>query len=149
MQLNFPPYNFRLSEQEGRSYIFDIIRKKNILLSPEEWVRQHVIHFLITDKKIAASLIAVERQLEVNKLKKRFDVLVFDKTGKPKILVECKSPDIKLDENTSRQIAIYNSKLMAPYLFITNGLQHYFFRFDKGKKEFEQVNDIFESDFSY
>ena len=133
MQLNFPAYNFKIKRQENANYVFDIIRKKFILLTPEEWVRQHLVHFLANDRGFPLSRIAVERGLKVNGLKKRFDVLIFDSLGMPQLLAECKAPDIKLSEETLMQVSVYNSHFGAGHLLVTNGLQHFYFYSKNGK----------------
>ncbi len=124
MQLNFPTYKFKTKSEQNTNYVFDIIRKKYVQLTPEEWVRQHVVQYLVTEKNYPQSLLAVERGLNVNGRKKRFDVLAFNKNGQPHLLIECKSPDIAINKNIFEQIAIYNSQFKAPYLLVTNGLQH-------------------------
>jgi hypothetical protein len=123
MQLNFPAYDFKISEGDGKSYIFDIIRKKNVVLIPEEWVRQHIIKFLI-ENNYPASLISVERQLKFNQLKKRFDILVYDNQAKPIMLIECKAPHIDISLSTLQQISQYQKIQKAEYLVITNGLSN-------------------------
>ncbi len=105
--------------------IFDIIRKKYIVLTPEEWVRQHFIHFLISGKGYPRSLFKIESSLSFNKLQKRSDILVHDRQGKPWMLVECKSPSIKLSQKAFNQIAVYNMTVGARYLAVTNGMVHY------------------------
>jgi hypothetical protein len=124
MQLNFPTYKFKTKREQDINYVFDIIRKKYVVLTPEEWVRQHIVHYLITEKKYPASLVAVERGLTINGRKKRFDVLVFNKNGQPFLLIECKSPDIEVNRSVFEQVAVYNSVFCAPFLLVTNGLQH-------------------------
>jgi len=124
MELNFPTYNFKVKTIENTNYVFDIIRKRYVVLTPEEWVRQHLIWYLIHDKKYPSSLIAVEKGLIVNGLKKRFDLLVFDNTGKPKLLVECKSPEVQLSQLVFDQIAAYNIRFKVKNLLVTNGLRH-------------------------
>ncbi len=128
--LNLPQVKFRIKSNENTQLIFDIIRKKYVALTPEEWVRQHVVHYLITVRGYPKSLIAVEKQLTVNTLKKRFDILVFNTKGLPKIIIECKSPSIKITQKAFDQIARYNLKLNAEYLMVTNGLQHYYCTLD-------------------
>ncbi len=124
MQLNFPSYKFKTKSEQDIHYVFDSVRKKYVVLTPEEWVRQHIVQYLITEKKYPQSLIALERGLTVNGRKKRFDVLLFNKNGQPHLLIECKSPDIKINKVVFEQIAIYNSQFKAPYLLVTNGLEH-------------------------
>jgi hypothetical protein len=129
-KLNLPSYNFKLKSKENKTLIFDKLRKKYMVLTPEEWVRQHVVNFLIDEKKYPSSLIAIEKQLTINNLKKRSDILVFNTDGKPEIIVECKAPSIKITQNTFDQIARYNLKLQANFLFVTNGLEHFYCKMD-------------------
>lgn len=124
MQLNFPEYNFRVSKQANTQLIFDPIRKRWIKFTPEEWVRQHVIAFLVQTKKYPASLLAVERELNYNSRKKRFDMLVFSRDGRAFMLIETKAPEVKLNKETLMQICTYNMVFKVPYLFISNGLEH-------------------------
>src|SRR5277367_761996 len=123
--LNLPSIDSNIRKEEGKVWIFDIIRKKYIVLTPEEWVRQHFIHYLIHDLKYPRSLFKVESGLSFNKLQKRSDILIHDRTGKPWMLVECKSPVIKLSQNAFNQIAVYNMTIDAKYLAVTNGRVHY------------------------
>lgn len=127
LDITFRKYDFRFTTTEGKQYIFDIIRKKNILLTPEEWVRQHLLHYLIYDLNYPKSMIAVEKEFKVNHLKKRFDVLVYSKEMQPFLLIECKSPKISLNEATISQIANYNSKFKAKFLLVSNGNQNFCF----------------------
>jgi len=129
-KLNLPNYNFRLKSNEKHTLIFDELRKKNIVLTPEEWVRQHFVKYLIHEKNYPISLIAIEKQLTINNLKKRTDILIFSKTGTPHIIVECKAPHIKITQDTFDQIARYNLKLNADFLIVTNGLEHYYCKLD-------------------
>jgi len=129
--LNLPTYKFKIKSKENKQVIFDIIRKKYVVLTPEEWVRQHFIHYLIEEKKYPISLIAVEKKLTLNNLTKRTDILVFNNKGNHDIIVECKAPSIKINQNTFDQITRYNLKLNANYLVVSNGLQHYYCKMDK------------------
>lgn len=128
--LNFPSYSFRFKNSENKVSIFDEIRKRFIVLSPEEWVRQHVIRFFLEEKKYPKSLINVEKVLTVNGLKKRYDLVVFNSDGSIFLLVECKAPEIKISQATFDQIARYNLTLKAQFLMVTNGLNHYFCQMD-------------------
>jgi hypothetical protein len=128
--LDFPSYFFRFKNSENKVSIFDPIRKKFIILTPEEWVRQHVVEFLIQEKKYPKSYINVEKLLKINDLKKRYDVVVFNPDGSIFLLVECKAPEIKISQTTFDQIARYNMVLKANYLMVTNGLNHYFCKMD-------------------
>ena len=141
-KLNLPSYQFKLKNSENKQLIFDIIRKKYVVLTPEEWVRQNFIHFLIYEKKYPISLIAIEKQLTINQLKKRFDALVFNTDGKPHILIECKAPSIKISQNTFDQIARYNIKIKANFLIITNGLTHYCCKFDSKNEQYIFLKNI-------
>ena len=129
-KLNLPKYNFKLKNSENKVLIFDNLRKKYLVLTPEEWVRQHFVYFLIDVKKYPVSLIALEKQLIINNLKKRSDILVFNSSGTPEIIVECKAPQVKITQDTFDQIARYNLKLKAKYLIVTNGLNHYYCKMD-------------------
>ncbi len=129
-KLDFPNFNFRFQKKEATIFIFDEIRKKFIVLTPEEWVRQHVIHFLVYQKKYPKSLISVEKMILINGLKKRYDVVVYNTNGQVLILVECKAPHMKTVQDTFDQIARYNMVLDAPFLMVTNGLNHYFCKID-------------------
>ena len=140
--LNFPSYSFRIKSSENRLAIFDVIRKKFVVLQPEEWVRQHVVHYLMETKGYPKIRINVERQLQVNELKKRYDVVVFNSEGGVDILVECKAPDISITQETFDQIARYNYKLKANLLMVTNGLTHYYCKTDYRSEKYSFLKDI-------
>ncbi len=142
INLNLPKYSFRIKNKENKLYIFDMIRKKNIILTPEEWVRQNFIQFLINEKKYPKSLIAVEKQLRVNNVVKRTDILIFNKSGVPYIIVECKSSNVKITQDTFDQIARYNLKLNAIYLIVTNGLQHFYCKMDHQKMKYVFLKEV-------
>lgn len=142
MQLNFPTYNFKVKKVENRNYIFDIIRKKFVVLTPEEWVRQHLVHYFITHCQCPASLISVEKQLKVNGLNKRFDLVVYHNNGKPLLLAECKAPDIMLSTETFLQAAVYNKVLGVHHMVITNGLDLSYCRYDKAFTSHHLADDI-------
>lgn len=129
-QLNFQSYAFRFKNSENKVSIFDEIRKKFIILTPEEWVRQHVVRFLLEEKKYPKSRINVEKVLKINGLRKRYDVVVFNPDGSIFILVECKAPGVKIAQATFDQIARYNMALKSDFLMVTNGLNHYFCQMD-------------------
>jgi hypothetical protein len=135
-KLNLPTYNFKFKSSENKTLIFDKLRKKYMVLTPEEWVRQHFVYFLIEEKKYPISLIAIEKQLTINNLKKRSDILVFNTDGKPEIIVECKAPSIKITQDAFDQIARYNLKLKANYLIVTNGLEHFYCKMDFKKETY-------------
>ncbi len=143
--LNFPVYDFRFKNSENKVHIFDPIRKKFVVLQPEEWVRQNVVQFLIHQKKYPKSLINVEKQLTVNTLKKRYDIVIFDSLGNITLLVECKSPKITVNQETFDQIAKYNMHLKAEFLMVTNGLRHFYCKMDYSKEKYtflEQIPDF-------
>lgn len=139
MTLNFKAYNFNTKQSEGNTLIFDIVRKKYVRLTPEEWVRQNVIQFLIHEVRVPKGLIAVEKSLIFNGLNKRFDLCVADSSGKMKLLVECKAPSVQLTQQTLMQAAVYQKILEVNYLFISNGMQHLFFQFDDLSKPPSQL----------
>jgi|TARA_B110000027_G_scaffold32279_1_gene35817 hypothetical protein len=140
--LNFPKYNFRFKSNENKTLIFDIIRKKFVVLTPEEWVRQHTIHFLTSEKKYPISHINVEKQLQLNDTVKRYDIVVFNKDGTIKIIVECKAPSIKTNQQTFDQIARYNLVLKSETLMVTNGLEHFFCKMDFANKKYLFLKDL-------
>lgn len=140
--LNFPSYTFRVKNNENRTLVFDDIRKKFVVLTPEEWVRQHVVQFLLQEKKYPQSHINVEKQITMNGLKKRYDVVVFKPNGQLHVLVECKAPEIKISQTTFDQIAQYNFKLNATYLMVTNGLSHFYCQIDAEAENYRFMHEI-------
>ena len=141
-KLNFPTFTFRFKNSENKVAIFDEIRKKFIILTPEEWVRQHVVHYLILEKKYPKSLINVEKVLNINGLSKRYDGVVFNPDGSIFLLIECKAPEIKISQNTFDQIARYNLTLKVNYLMVTNGQNHYFCQMDFEKQQYVFLNEL-------
>ena len=126
--LNLPTYSFKFKSNENKILIFDIVRKKYVVLQPEEWVRQHILHYLVYDKKYPLSRIAVEKKIVVNKLTKRTDIVVFNRDGSPFLIVECKAPEVPITQKSFDQIARYSSTLKGGYLMVSNGMQHYYCR---------------------
>lgn len=120
--LKYPAFDVRLKKNKDKTHIFDTVRKKWLVLSPEEWVRQHLLHYLINQLGISAGRIAVEKELQLNDLKKRFDVVVYDKSLNPWLIVECKAPYVPLDLTVVEQAKRYNLVLRAELLMITNGV---------------------------
>ena len=141
-KLNFPSYNFRLKNSENKTHIFDEIRKKFVLLQPEEWVRQHCLNFLIQEKKYPASLINVEKQIKLNELSKRYDIVIYNNDGSVHCIVECKAPNVNINQNTFDQIARYNTVLKSDYLMLTNGLNHFFCKMDFEKQKYYFLTDL-------
>lgn len=140
--LNFPEYSFRFKNSENKLWIFDEIRKRFVVLSPEEWVRQNVIQYLIREKSYSKNLINVEKQLMLNNLSKRYDIVAYDRDGKVILIVECKAPSVAIDQETFDQIARYNMNLQADFLMVTNGLNHYFCRMDYENQRYVFLRDL-------
>jgi len=138
--LNLPKAKLRLQERDGQLYVNCLVRKKYILLTPEEWVRQHMISYLVNHKSYLLGRMAVEVSLKVNSLSKRADIVHYDETLRPELIVECKAPEVKLTSETVFQIATYNSKLNARILVITNGLQH--FLYEKTENVLVSLEDL-------
>ncbi|WP_333601293.1 type I restriction enzyme HsdR N-terminal domain-containing protein [Flavobacterium sp.] len=141
-KLNFPAYSFRFKNSENKVAIFDEIRKKFIILTPEEWVRQHTVQFLLQEKKYPKSYLNVEKLIKVNDLQKRYDVVVFQPDGSIFLLIECKAPEVKITQDTFDQIARYNLKLNAQYLMVTNGLNHYFCQMNFEKEAYVFLKEL-------
>lgn len=141
-QLNLPEYKFRIKIQNNKQYIFDNLRKKFVVLTPEEWVRQHFIRFLIDEKKYPATFIAIEKQIEVNGLRKRCDAIVYNPNFEPMVIIELKAPQIQLTQTTFDQAAVYNSKLKVDYLLISNGLEHFACKVDTEKSRYQFFEQI-------
>lgn len=142
IKLNLPTYNLRIKKVSDKIKIFDIVRKKFIILQPEEWVRQHLIHYLINEKGYPQSLMKIETSVNINRLKQRSDIVAYDNTGTPRLIVECKAPNIELTQDVFDQIARYNMKLKVNYLLVSNGLQHYCCKIDYKKDTYEFLPEI-------
>ena len=136
-ELNLPQYSFKITGDEGSEMIFDEIRRKYVRLTPEEWVRQNFVRYLITEGKYPAGLIGIEVMFSLNSMKRRVDVLVHNRWGKPVMIVECKEPAVKIDDKTFDQIVAYNMALKTPYIVVTNGLDHYACKVDVENKKYE------------
>ena len=132
-RLNFPNYEFRLKKEGQKRFIFDLIRKKYVQLSSEEWVRQNCVRFLIEEKRISRFSIAIEKEIEFNGIKKRFDIVSYSSEGKINLLVECKAPNIEIKQKTFDQILIYNKILKSKYLMVTNGINHYYCKINEDR----------------
>jgi len=141
-QLNFPSFSFRFKNSENKVSIFDAIRKKFIILTPEEWVRQHVVQFLMIEKNYPKSLLNVEKVLQVNGLRKRYDIVVYNSDGTVHILIECKAPEVPISQSTFDQIAQYNMTLQSNYLMVTNGLNHYFCQMDNENEKYQFLTEL-------
>ena len=137
-----PPYSFKITGNEKSEMIFDTIRKKYVRLTEEEWVRQNFLQYLIQQGKYSPGLIGVEVMFHFNRMKRRIDILIHDRTGKPIMIVECKSPDIKLDDKVFEQIVNYNMEYKVPYIIVTNGLVHYICKVNHEEKSWVFLNVI-------
>jgi hypothetical protein len=124
-KLNLPEYSFRIKTKEGKDFIFDALRKKFVRLTPEEWVRQNFVQFLISEKKYSVSLIAVEVVVKVNNNPQRADLVVFDRSGNPVLVAEFKAPEVKISQQTFDQIVRYNMQLKVKFFIVSNGLEHF------------------------
>lgn len=141
-RLNLPNYEFTFTEENKKTKIFDSIRKKYLVLTPEEWVRQNILRFLIEERNFPKNLIVIEKGLKLNGLAKRADILVYSKKGNPLLLIECKAPEIKIDQKVFDQIGRYNITFKLPYLMVTNGLEHYCCSIDFTNKSFSFLKEI-------
>jgi type I site-specific restriction endonuclease len=137
--LNLPNFSPRLRREKEKLFIYDLVRKKFMLLTPEEWVRQHFINFLLT-QQYSLSLLSVEKGHQLNKLSKRTDIVAYNREGKIFLLVECKASNIILTQTVFEQIFVYNLTLQAPFIAITNGLQHYYF--EKKENAYQEIESL-------
>lgn len=141
-ELNLPEYSFRIIERDGKRMILDVLRRKYVRLTPEEWVRQNFVQYLIQEGHYPSGLIGIEVPAPFNRLKKRVDILVHDRSGRPLMIVECKSYDLSLDDAVFEQIATYNMKYNVPFLVVTNGMHHYACRLGAGSARPVYLNVI-------
>ena len=146
-KLNYPSYTFKLKTNENKTLIFDIVRKKYVTLTPEEWVRQHTIHYLFKEKNYPISLMTVEKQLKIRTLRKRIDIVSYTNDGIPFLIVECKAPSIQISQDTFDQIARYNLKLKAQILMVTNGISHYYCVMNHKKQAYEFLSELPDAQF--
>ncbi len=143
IRLNLPEYQFKIQRKDdAKLYIYDELRKKNVVLTPEEWVRQNFIQYMNLEKGIPLSMMVIEKEIELNSLKKRIDLLIYDKNRLPFLIVECKAPHIKINQDTFDQAARYNLTVNAPFLVITNGLEHYYSAIDLQEKTTKFLKDF-------
>ncbi len=140
IELNLPPHNFKIKSDGQSKQIFDELRKKYVALTPEEWVRQHFIMFLINEKKYPASLFAVEKQHSLNEMQKRTDLIIYSKDLKPWMLCEFKAHDVEITQEVFYQAARYNLKFEAPYIVVTNGIEHFCCK--RVDEKFEFVDEL-------
>ncbi len=142
LPLSLPPIQAKFKKEGDKTFVFDILRKKYLFLTPEEWVRQHLIHLLIERYNYPKALISCEKGLSYNKRLKRTDIVTYDQKGNPFLLIECKAPKIKLSKNTLHQASTYNSQLKAPFLCISNGINTLCFQINHETNEIKQLSDL-------
>jgi hypothetical protein len=123
LNINYPEPDFRIKKEGGKEFIFDTQRKKWMALTPEEWVRQNFIQYLVKEKQYPATLISIEKEIQLGELKKRFDILIYDKNHQPWMMIECKAMNVPLNEEVLQQLLRYNMTVPVSYLVITNGKQ--------------------------
>jgi predicted type IV restriction endonuclease len=140
--LNLPKAELKLSRKGDKIFVWCIIRRKDLVLTPEEWVRQHLIHYLINQKNIPQSLMAAEMPIVVNTLQRRCDLVVYSKEGKPRMIVECKAPEVQLTQNVFHQIAQYNFELGVDLLMVSNGIDHIICQIDRKTGEMVFLQDL-------
>jgi len=137
LQLNLPEYNFRIKKQDEKLLIFDTQRKRYVSLTPEEWVRQHFIRFLIEEKGYPAAYLAIEKQLSMNGMKKRCDAILYNEHALPVLIIELKAPSVSITQTTFDQVAVYNAKLKVDFFMISNGIEHYCCKVDTNNSRYE------------
>ena len=142
MRLNLPPAELKIEEREGAPYVFDILRKRSIKLTPEEWVRQHFVRYLIEEKGFPQELLANEVSLSLGSTSKRCDTVLYDLQARPRMIVEYKAPSIPLSQKVFDQISRYNLALRVPYLVVSNGMQHFCCLMDYTKQTYQFLRDI-------
>lgn len=140
--LNFPGYKFRIREEKGQLKIFDPARRKYVALTPEEWVRQHLIHYLNKEKKYPLGLMAVEMEFKYNSLSKRADIVICDRTGAPVLMAECKSVDVEITQKVFDQAMRYNLIMNVETVVLSNGMNHFCFQLDKEKQTYVALAEI-------
>ena len=142
LELNLPPFDKKVMQKEGKPFIFDVIRRQYVALTPEEWVRQHFVHFLIGHKGYPLSLMANEVQLKLNGMSRRCDTVVYDRTLRPRVIVEYKAPTVSITQQVFDQICRYNMVLQVDYLIVSNGLAHYCCKVDRTTGSYTFLQDI-------
>ncbi|MBF9254874.1 type I restriction enzyme HsdR N-terminal domain-containing protein [Pontibacter sp. 172403-2] len=141
-RLNLPPFDYKIKNSGANSLIFDVLRKKYVVLTPEEWVRQHFVHYLIQQLRYPKSLISIERGANYNRLQKRMDLCVYNNEGNPHLLVECKAAHVPITQEVVKQASVYNQSVQAGFVVITNGLQHYCWQVDFETRSYTPLQDI-------
>ncbi len=141
-RLNLPEYNIKIAERNGKKVIFDILRRKYVALTPEEWVRQHFVHFIIERKGYPQTLIANEVELKIGNKSLRCDSVLYDRNMQPRMIIEYKSPSIELQQKVFNQISTYNLLLKVDYLIVSNGMQHYCCKMDYENQKYVFLEEI-------
>ena len=141
-QLNLPIAALKTKLVEGTTQVFDQVRKKYLVLTPEEWVRQHFVHYLNQEKNYPLGLMGVEKMVKYNGMQTRADIVLYAADGKPNMIVECKAPNVKITQDAFNQIAKYNFKLQVPFLVVTNGIQHFCCQMDYETNEIKFLEEI-------
>ena len=140
IKIKYPKDQVKMRQQDGVNEVFDVIRKKWLLLTPEEWVRQNMMQYLLIQKKYPISLISVEKEIKLGELKKRYDLVVFNRDSLPWMIIECKEMNIPLSQKTIEQVLRYHITLPATYLIITNG--SFTYGFQKEENQFYEINEF-------
>ena len=141
-ELNLPPYDKKITMKDDKAFILDVIRRQYVALTPEEWVRQHFVHFLIEHKGYPQSLMANEVQLKLNGMSRRCDTVVYDRALRPRVIIEYKAPSVSITQRVFEQICRYNMVLQVDYLIVSNGLAHYCCKVDYATRSYTFVEDI-------
>ena len=142
LKLNLPPFDINVKKVNGRTSVFDLIRRKFVALTPEEWVRQHFVNFLVTEKSYPQTLIANEIQINLNGQKRRCDTVVYNREAEPVMIIEYKAPYVNVTQAVFDQIARYNIVLKVKYLIVSNGINHYCCRMDYQKQTYDYLPEI-------
>jgi hypothetical protein len=140
--LNLPDFEPKLKAEAAHTWIYDSVRKKYVILTPEEWVRQHFVNYLVQHLEYPRSLLKVESGLAVNAMARRSDILVYNRQGEPHMLIECKAPTVKVDQKVFDQVSAYNLHYQAKLLVVTNGITHYCCAIDQAKKQYTFLSEI-------
>ena len=142
VELKLPPFEYKLKKEDDKVLIFDVIRKKYVVLTPEEWVRQHFVHYMTGMLGYPKALIRIERGLSYNTLLKRSDIVLYNRQGTPWLIVECKSPDQEINQQTLHQVSVYNTNIRALYVVLTNGIRNICCKVDHDRKTLDILNDF-------
>lgn len=142
IQLNLPPFPARLEQRQGKPYVWDEWRNKMVRLTPEEWVRQHLMHYLVEHLGYPKQLLGTEIGLKVGTMSKRADALLYDRQLRPQMLIECKAPEVRLSDEVLMQAIRYNMALSVPYLLLSNGLEHVVYHIDYTEQSYHNLSEI-------